>query len=58
MSIVYLSLLCRDFSSFTAKFNDYGSSVITVYIILNSLGAKSEKKPRKWISLHPPARFV
>ena len=23
-----------------------------------SLGAKSEKKPRKWISLHPPAIFV
>ena len=34
VSIVYFLLLCCDFSSFTSNFNDYGSSVITVYVLI------------------------
>ena len=38
----------------------FGSKVRRLFrhICLLSLGAKSEKKPRKWISLHPLAVFV
>ena len=44
MSIVYFLLLCRDFSLFTANFNDYGSSVITLYIILKGLDQNEQNE--------------